>query len=92
MAASLINIGVYIVVTDGQRSAGSSMVYLQGEPVFLEAAVHAPLHPPLRVYVDYCVVALDSEPLSNLHYEFVVNQGLVIVCVCVGVADRGKFI
>lgn len=67
------------------------MVYLQGEPLLLEAAVYAPLHPPLRVYVDYCVLTLDSEPLSELRYEFVVNQGLVTVeCECNKVCVRQR--
>ena len=61
----------------GWRSVRSTTVFLQGEPVFLEAAVYAPLHPPLRVYVDYCVATLNPEPLSEPRYEFIVNQGLV---------------
>ncbi|XP_062373028.1 zona pellucida sperm-binding protein 3-like isoform X2 [Sardina pilchardus] len=47
-AAGLLSFSLK-VMGDDWGSVGSSMVYLQGEPVFLEAAVYAPLHPPLRL-------------------------------------------
>ncbi|XP_041924918.1 zona pellucida sperm-binding protein 3-like isoform X1 [Alosa sapidissima] len=76
-AAGLLSFSLK-VMGDDWRSVSSSMVYLQGEPVFLEAAVSAPLHPLLRLYVDYCVASLDSDPLSKPRYEFIVNHGCLV--------------
>ncbi|XP_031441054.2 zona pellucida sperm-binding protein 3-like [Clupea harengus] len=76
-AAGLLNFSLKVMEV-GWRSVRSTTVFLQGEPVFLEAAVYAPLHPPLRVYVDYCVATLNPEPLSEPRYEFIVNQGCLV--------------
>uniref|UniRef100_A0A3P8W4Y1 Zona pellucida sperm-binding protein 3 n=2 Tax=Cynoglossus semilaevis TaxID=244447 RepID=A0A3P8W4Y1_CYNSE len=56
----------------------SSSVYQQGEAVFLEARVEAPLHPPLTVYVDYCVAILKLDPLSGPSYRFINSYGCLM--------------
>ena len=63
--------------TDDCNAPRSSSVYQQGEAVFLEASVEAPLHPPLTVYVDYCVATLKPDPLSSPSYRFITNYGSV---------------
>ncbi|XP_035531754.1 zona pellucida sperm-binding protein 3-like isoform X2 [Morone saxatilis] len=64
-------------MTDGCTSLRSSSVYQQGEAVFLEASVEAPLHPPLTLYVDYCVATLKPDPLSLPSYRFITKHGVV---------------
>lgn len=64
-------------LTDGCTSLRTSSVYQQGEAVFLEASVEAPLHPLLTVYVDYCVATLKPDPLSLPAYKFVNKHGSV---------------
>ncbi|KAL2078994.1 hypothetical protein ACEWY4_024738 [Coilia grayii] len=76
-AAGLLNFSLR-VIRDDWRSVRSSTVFLQGEPVFLEAVVFAPLHPSVRVYVDYCVATLNPEPLSRPRYEFITNHGCLV--------------
>ncbi|XP_038586342.1 zona pellucida sperm-binding protein 3-like isoform X2 [Micropterus salmoides] len=56
-------------------SLRSSSVYQQGEAVFLEASVEAPLHPPLTLYVDSCVATLTPDPLSLPSYKFITKHG-----------------
>uniref|UniRef100_A0A4W4G8Y7 Zona pellucida sperm-binding protein 3 n=1 Tax=Electrophorus electricus TaxID=8005 RepID=A0A4W4G8Y7_ELEEL len=56
----------------------NSNVYQQGEPLLLEAAVHAPLHPRLRIYVDLCVATVRSDPLSKPSYEFIADHGCLV--------------
>lgn len=63
------------VYADGCRSLRSSSAYQQGEAVFLEASVEAPLHPPLTLYVDYCVATLKPDPLSLPSYKFITKHG-----------------
>ncbi|XP_056156149.1 zona pellucida sperm-binding protein 3-like [Lampris incognitus] len=65
-------------MTDNWTSPRSSSLYQQGEPVFLEASVEAPLHPPLRIYVDYCVATTKSDPLSLPSYKFITNYGCLV--------------
>lgn len=62
---------------DGWTSPRSSSVYQQGETVFLEASVEAQQHPPLTIYVDYCVATLRPDPLSLPNYKFITNNGSV---------------
>lgn len=45
--------------------------------MYLEASVEAPLHPPLIVFVDYCVATLKPDPSSMPNYKFISNYGLV---------------
>ncbi|XP_067117226.1 zona pellucida sperm-binding protein 3-like [Osmerus mordax] len=59
-------------------SPRSSSVYQQGEPVFLEASVKAPLHPPLRLFIDNCVATLTSDPLSSPSYKFITEHGCLV--------------
>ncbi|XP_071398067.1 zona pellucida sperm-binding protein 3-like [Centroberyx affinis] len=65
-------------MTDDWTSPRSSSVYQQGEVVFLEASVVAPLHPPLRIYVDSCVATLKPDPLSLPNYMFITNHGCLM--------------
>ncbi|XP_029932872.1 zona pellucida sperm-binding protein 3-like [Myripristis murdjan] len=65
-------------MTDDWSSPRSSSVYQQGEAVLLEASVEAPLHPPLRIYVDFCVATLKPDPLSLPSYKFVTNHGCLV--------------
>lgn len=58
-----------------------STLLQQGEPLLLEPAVHGPMHYPLRIYVDRCVAAVDSDPSSRSDYEFKSNHGFVVQCV-----------
>lgn len=58
-----------------------SSIFQQGEPLLLEAAVHGPTHRPLRIYVDRCVAAVDSDPFSKPGYEIISEYGLVVQCV-----------
>lgn len=62
---------------DDCTSPRSSSVYQQGEAVFLEASVDAPLHPPLTLYVDYCVATLKPDPLSLPSYKFITKHGSI---------------
>ncbi|KAM4537294.1 zona pellucida sperm-binding protein 3-like isoform 2-T2 [Odontesthes bonariensis] len=65
------------IMADGCTSLRSSSVYRQGEAVFLEASVEAPLHPPLTLYVDYCVATLNPDPLSLPSYKFIAKHGVL---------------
>ncbi|KAM3857825.1 zona pellucida sperm-binding protein 3-like [Diretmus argenteus] len=65
-------------MTEDWKSPRSSTVYHQGEAVLLEASVEAPLHPPLRIYVDHCVATLKSDPLSLPNYKFITNHGCLM--------------
>ncbi|XP_034425241.1 zona pellucida sperm-binding protein 3-like [Hippoglossus hippoglossus] len=67
---------------------GSSSVYQQGEAVFLEASVEAPLHPLLAVYVDYCVATLKPDPLSSPSYRFITNYGCLVDSVLPGSSSK----
>lgn len=61
--------------TDGCTSPRNSLVYQQGEAVFLEASVEASLHPLLTLYVDYCVATLKPDPSSTPSYKFITKHG-----------------
>ncbi|XP_041634750.1 zona pellucida sperm-binding protein 3-like [Cheilinus undulatus] len=63
---------------DGCSSIHSSSVYQQGETLFLEASIEAPLHPPLTLYVDYCVATLKPDPLSMPSYKFISKHGCLM--------------
>ncbi|XP_028285545.1 zona pellucida sperm-binding protein 3-like [Parambassis ranga] len=63
------------IMADGCNSLRNSSIYQQGEAVFLEASVEAPLHPPLTLYVDSCVATLKPDPLSTPSYKFITNHG-----------------
>ncbi|XP_023130607.2 zona pellucida sperm-binding protein 3-like isoform X3 [Amphiprion ocellaris] len=65
-------------MTDGCTSRRSPLVYQQGEAVFLEASVDAPLHPPLTIYVDSCVATLKPDPLSLPSYKFLTKHGCLV--------------
>nr|XP_046236622.1 zona pellucida sperm-binding protein 3-like [Scatophagus argus] len=65
-------------MADSCTSLRSSLVYQQGEAVFLEASVEAPLHPPLTLYVDYCVATLKPDPLSLPRYKFITEHGCLM--------------
>ncbi|XP_070711339.1 zona pellucida sperm-binding protein 3-like [Pempheris klunzingeri] len=65
-------------MADECTSLRSSSVFQQGEAVFLEASVDAPLHPPLTLYVDYCVAALKPDPLSWPSYKFITKHGCLM--------------
>ncbi|KAG7240085.1 hypothetical protein INR49_027939 [Caranx melampygus] len=65
-----------------------SSVYQQGEPVFLEASVEAPLHPPLTVYVDYCVATLKPDTHSLPSYRFITKNGCHVDSVLPGSSSR----
>ncbi|KAM7377535.1 hypothetical protein PAMA_014032 [Pampus argenteus] len=75
-------------MTDDCTSPRSSPVYQQGEAVFLEASVEAPLHPPLTVYVDYCVATLKPDPLSLPSYTFITKHGCLIDSVLPGSSSK----
>lgn len=62
-------------LAEGCTSPRSPSVYQQGEAVYLEASVEAPLHPPLYIYVDYCVATLKPDPLSSPNYKFINKHG-----------------
>lgn len=64
---------------DDCASLRSSSVFQQGEAVFLEARVEAPLHPPLTLFVDYCVATLKPDPLSSPSYKFLTKHGSVFL-------------
>ncbi|XP_062305812.1 zona pellucida sperm-binding protein 3-like isoform X3 [Osmerus eperlanus] len=70
--------GLFITPRDDWSSPRSSSVYQQGEPVFLEASVKAPLHPPLRLFIDNCVATLTSDPLSSPSYKFITEHGCLV--------------
>ncbi|XP_053485337.1 zona pellucida sperm-binding protein 3-like isoform X2 [Ictalurus furcatus] len=59
-------------------SLHQSTVYQQGEPLLLEAAVHSPMHRPLRIYVDLCEASVHSDTLSWPRYEFISAHGCLI--------------
>ncbi|XP_033465567.1 zona pellucida sperm-binding protein 3-like [Epinephelus lanceolatus] len=65
-------------MADDCTSPRSSSVYQQGEAVFLEASVEAPRHPPLTLYVDYCVATLKPDPLSLPSYKFITKHGCLM--------------
>ncbi|XP_035005320.2 zona pellucida sperm-binding protein 3 isoform X2 [Hippoglossus stenolepis] len=73
---------------DDCNSLRSSSVYQQGEAVFLEASVEAPLHPLLTVYVDYCVATLKPDPLSSPSYRFITNYGCLVDSVLPGSSSK----
>ncbi|XP_051284692.1 zona pellucida sperm-binding protein 3-like [Dicentrarchus labrax] len=75
-------------MTDGCMSLRSSSVYQQGEAVFLEASVEAPLHPPLTLYVDYCVATLKPDPLSLPSYRFITKHGCLLDSVVPGSSSK----
>ncbi|KAM8747531.1 zona pellucida sperm-binding protein 3-like isoform 1-T2 [Acanthopagrus schlegelii] len=75
-------------MADGCASLRSSMVYQQGEAVFLEASVEAPLHPPLILYVDYCVATLKPDPLSLPSYKFITKHGCLMDSVLPGSSSK----
>lgn len=56
---------------DGCVSVRNSMVYQQGEAVFLEARVEA----PLTLYVDSCAATLKPDPFSLPSYKFIAKHG-----------------
>ncbi|XP_060922199.1 zona pellucida sperm-binding protein 3-like [Limanda limanda] len=75
-------------VADDCNTLRSSSVYQQGEAVFLEARVEAPLHPLLTVYVDYCVATLKPDPLSSPSYRFITNYGCLVDSVLPGSSSK----
>uniref|UniRef100_A0A3Q1K3N8 Zona pellucida sperm-binding protein 3 n=2 Tax=Anabas testudineus TaxID=64144 RepID=A0A3Q1K3N8_ANATE len=75
-------------MADGCTSLRTSSVYQQGEAVFLEASVEAPLHPPLTVYVDYCVATVKPDPLSLPNYKFVNKYGCLMDSVLPGSSSK----
>ncbi|XP_068444198.1 zona pellucida sperm-binding protein 3-like [Clinocottus analis] len=68
----------------GCTALRSSSVYQQGEAVFLEASVEAPLHPPLALFVDRCVATLTPDPLSLPSYRFISKHGCLMDSVLPG--------
>ncbi|MCJ8731406.1 hypothetical protein PDJAM_G00199330 [Pangasius djambal] len=76
-AVGLLHFSLNVIKGD-VGSLRQSTVFQQGEPLFLEAAVHGPMHRPLRIYVDHCVATVDSYPLSRPSYEFISNRGCLI--------------
>ncbi|XP_042368164.1 zona pellucida sperm-binding protein 3-like [Plectropomus leopardus] len=76
------------MMADDCTSPRSSLVYQQGEAVFLEASVEAPLHPPLLLYVDSCVATLKSDPLSTPSYKFITKHGCLMDSVLPGSASK----
>uniref|UniRef100_A0A3B4YVP9 Zona pellucida sperm-binding protein 3 n=1 Tax=Stegastes partitus TaxID=144197 RepID=A0A3B4YVP9_9TELE len=75
-------------MTDGCTSRRSPLVYQQGEAVFLEASVEAPLHPPLTIYVDSCVATLKPDPLSLPSYNFLTKHGCLMDSVLPGSSSQ----
>ncbi|XP_069374580.1 zona pellucida sperm-binding protein 3-like isoform X3 [Paralichthys olivaceus] len=73
---------------DDCTSLRNTSVYQQGEAVFLEASVEAPLHPPLTVYVDYCVATLKPDPLSSPSYKFITKYGCLVDSVLPGSSSK----
>ncbi|XP_034532772.1 zona pellucida sperm-binding protein 3-like isoform X2 [Notolabrus celidotus] len=69
-------------------SLRSSSEYQQGEAVFLEAGVEAPLHPPLTLYVDSCVATLKPDPLSLPSYTFITKHGCLMDSVLPGSSSK----
>ncbi|XP_068611992.1 zona pellucida sperm-binding protein 3-like [Brachionichthys hirsutus] len=76
------------VMGDGCSSLRSSWTYQQGEAVFLEASVDAPLHLPLLLYVDSCVATLTSDPRSLPSYKFVTKHGCLLDSVWPGSSSK----
>uniref|UniRef100_A0A3Q2PG98 Zona pellucida sperm-binding protein 3 n=1 Tax=Fundulus heteroclitus TaxID=8078 RepID=A0A3Q2PG98_FUNHE len=76
------------VMTESCMSERSSSEYQQGEAVFLEASVEAPLHPSLRLYVDSCVATLKPDLLSWPRYKFISNHGCMMDSVLPGSSSR----
>ncbi|KAB5579206.1 hypothetical protein PHYPO_G00192440 [Pangasianodon hypophthalmus] len=76
-AVGLLHFSLSVIKGD-VGSLRPSTIFQQGEPLFLEAAVHGPMHRPLRIYVDHCVATVDSYPLSRPSYEFISNHGCLI--------------
>ncbi|XP_037614248.1 zona pellucida sperm-binding protein 3-like [Sebastes umbrosus] len=75
-------------MADDCTSLRSSSVYQQGEAVFLEASVDAPLHPPLALYVDSCVATLKPDPLSSPSYKFITKHGCLMDSVLPGSSSK----
>ncbi|KAG7497543.1 hypothetical protein JOB18_039558 [Solea senegalensis] len=75
-------------VEDDCTSLRSTSVYQQGEAVFLEASVEAPLHRPLTVFVDHCVATLKPDPRSTPSYEFITRQGCLVDSVLPGSSSK----
>ncbi|KAM9335594.1 zona pellucida sperm-binding protein 3-like [Symphorus nematophorus] len=75
-------------MADGCTSPRSSTVYQQGEAVFLQASVEAPLHPPLTLYVDHCVATLKPDPLSLPSYKFITKHGCLMDSVLPGSSSK----
>ncbi|XP_069374579.1 zona pellucida sperm-binding protein 3-like isoform X2 [Paralichthys olivaceus] len=75
-------------MADDCTSLRNTSVYQQGEAVFLEASVEAPLHPPLTVYVDYCVATLKPDPLSSPSYKFITKYGCLVDSVLPGSSSK----
>ncbi|XP_061566166.1 zona pellucida sperm-binding protein 3-like [Cololabis saira] len=76
------------IMADGCTHPRSSSVYQQGEAVFLEASVEAPLHPPLTLYVDHCVATQQPDPLSLPNYKFISKHGCLMDSVLPGSSSR----
>ncbi|XP_063042978.1 zona pellucida sperm-binding protein 3-like [Engraulis encrasicolus] len=83
LAAGLLSFSIR-VMTENWESVSSSTLLLQGAPLYLEAMVSAPLHPPLRLYVDYCAATLTPDPgpgpgsLSQPALPLIINQGCLV--------------
>ncbi|KAM4564581.1 zona pellucida sperm-binding protein 3-like [Fundulus diaphanus] len=76
------------VMTESCMSERSSSEYQQGEAVFLEANLEAPLHPSLTLYVDSCVATLKPDLLSWPRYKFISNHGCMMDSVLPGSSSR----
>uniref|UniRef100_UPI0037E704E4 zona pellucida sperm-binding protein 3-like n=1 Tax=Semicossyphus pulcher TaxID=241346 RepID=UPI0037E704E4 len=77
-----------LTMADDCSSQRSSSVYQQGEAVFLEAGVEAPLHAPLTLHVDYCVATLKPDPLSLPSYKFIIKHGCLMDSILPGSASK----
>ncbi|XP_031707362.1 zona pellucida sperm-binding protein 3-like [Anarrhichthys ocellatus] len=75
-------------MADDCSALRSSSVYQQGEAVFLEASVEAPLHPPLALFVDHCVATLKPDPLSLPGYKFISKHGCLMDSVLPGSSSK----
>ncbi|XP_054457625.1 zona pellucida sperm-binding protein 3-like isoform X2 [Anoplopoma fimbria] len=75
-------------MADGCTAVRSSSVYQQGEAVFLEASVEAPLHPPLTLFVDHCVATLKTDPVSLPSYKFITKHGCLMDSVLPGSSSK----
>ncbi|XP_066578429.1 zona pellucida sperm-binding protein 3 [Amia ocellicauda] len=66
------------LLTEGWGPSSLSTVFFLGEQLWLEAAVSAPGHTPLRLLVDRCVATVTPDPGSSPRYTLVDHRGCLV--------------